>query len=58
MIEDLAARIGAEVIRSSVGEANVVDAMLSNDAVIGGEGTAAPLTRALSLVAIAKSVWL
>jgi phosphomannomutase len=38
MLDDVAARYGARVIRTPVGEANVVQAMLSHDAVIGGEG--------------------
>ena len=37
-IEDVAARHGAEVHRSPVGEIHVVRAMQANDAVIGGEG--------------------
>lgn len=38
MLEDIAARHGATVIRTAVGEANVVEAMKSHDAIIGGEG--------------------
>ena len=38
MLEDLAARIGGRVLRTKVGEANVVDAMQANQAVVGGEG--------------------
>lgn len=38
MLEDVAARFGAKVIRSSVGEANVVEAMKKHRAVMGGEG--------------------
>ena len=39
MIDDVAAQYqGASVVRSAVGEANVVAAMRSADAVIGGEG--------------------
>jgi phosphomannomutase len=38
MLDDVAARYGARVIRTPVGEANVVQAMLAHDAVIGGEG--------------------
>ncbi|MBA3709741.1 MAG: phosphoglucosamine mutase [Planctomycetes bacterium] len=38
MLEDVAARHGARVVRSKVGEAHVVDAMQSHRAVIGGEG--------------------
>ena len=38
MLDDIAAAHGGRVIRTPVGEANVVDAMLANEAVIGGEG--------------------
>ncbi|HSI35611.1 MAG TPA: phosphoglucosamine mutase [Tepidisphaeraceae bacterium] len=38
MIDDLAAKHGGRVLRTSVGEANVVQAMLKEGAVIGGEG--------------------
>lgn len=38
MIDDIAARFGGRVIRTAVGEANVVQAMLANNATIGGEG--------------------
>ncbi len=38
MLNDIAAENGATVVRSAVGEANVINAMLENDAVIGGEG--------------------
>jgi phosphomannomutase len=38
MLEDIAARHGARVVRSKVGEAHVVDAMQAHRAVIGGEG--------------------
>jgi len=38
MLDDIAAAAGARVIRTPVGEANVVDAMLAHEAVIGGEG--------------------
>ena len=38
MLDDIAARTGGRVIRTAVGEANVIDAMLKNHAVIGGEG--------------------
>jgi len=38
MIDDFAATHGARVIRTPVGEANVVEAMKANDAVLGGEG--------------------
>jgi len=38
MIDDVAARHGGRVVRTPVGEANVVDAMQEHDAVVGGEG--------------------
>jgi len=38
MIDDVAARYGAKVIRTAVGEANVVTAMKQQGALMGGEG--------------------
>ncbi len=38
MIDDIASKYGAGVVRTAVGEANVVQAMLEHDAVLGGEG--------------------
>jgi len=38
MLDDIAASCGGSVIRTAVGEANVVRAMFANNAVIGGEG--------------------
>lgn len=38
MIDDLAARYGARVVRTAVGEAHVVGAMKRESALIGGEG--------------------
>jgi phosphomannomutase len=38
MIEDVAAKHGAKVIRTAVGEANVVEAMKKHHSIIGGEG--------------------
>jgi phosphomannomutase len=38
MIDDIAAACGGRVIRTPVGEANVVQAMLQHNAIIGGEG--------------------
>src|SRR3954464_10516899 len=38
MIDDLAAKYGGRGIRTSVGEANVVQAMIRENAVVGGEG--------------------
>lgn len=38
MIEDVCARHGARVVRTAVGEANVVEAMKRHGAIFGGEG--------------------
>jgi len=38
IIDDIAAAHGCEVIRTPVGEANVAEAMIQNNCVIGGEG--------------------
>ncbi|MDP2808172.1 MAG: phosphoglucosamine mutase [bacterium] len=38
MVEDAAGKYGAKVIRTAIGEANVVSAMKQHRAVIGGEG--------------------
>lgn len=38
MLDDVAAAAGSKVLRTPVGEANVVQTMLGNNAVIGGEG--------------------
>ncbi|AQT68536.1 Phosphoglucosamine mutase [Anaerohalosphaera lusitana] len=38
MIDDVAGELGCEVIRTAVGEANVADAMIKNNCIIGGEG--------------------
>ncbi len=38
MIDDIAAKFGGRVVRTSVGEANVVQAMLQENSIIGGEG--------------------
>lgn len=38
MIDDVAAGFGASVVRTAVGEANVVEAMRRNGSVMGGEG--------------------
>jgi len=43
MSQDLAQQYGVPFYRSAVGEANVVDAMLQNDAVFGGEGNGGPI---------------
>ncbi len=38
MIDDIAGAAGGEVIRTAVGEANVAEAMIENECIIGGEG--------------------
>ncbi|MFA5424312.1 MAG: phosphoglucosamine mutase [Phycisphaerae bacterium] len=38
MLDDIAAAAAGKVIRTAVGEANVADAMLKNNCIIGGEG--------------------
>lgn len=38
MLDDIAAQCGSRVIRTPVGEANVVAAMMNSGAIIGGEG--------------------
>lgn len=38
MLEDIAAKYGSRVIRTPVGEANVVDTMRSQNAIVAGEG--------------------
>jgi phosphomannomutase len=43
MSEDLAMKYGVPYVRSAVGEANVVDAMLAEKAVFGGEGNGGPI---------------
>jgi phosphomannomutase len=43
MSEDLARRYGVPLVRTAVGEANVVDAMIAQRAVFGGEGNGGPI---------------
>lgn len=50
MAEDLAERHGVPFIRSAVGEANVVDAMLAHGAIFGGEGNGGPIDPRVGLV--------
>src|SRR6266550_1988266 len=38
MLDDVAAQHGGKVVRTAVGETNVVQGMLQNNAIIGGEG--------------------
>ncbi|MDR0870397.1 MAG: phosphoglucosamine mutase [Planctomycetaceae bacterium] len=50
MTEDIAAKYGAKVFRSAVGEANVVDLMLEKKAIFGGEGNGGPINPAVGYV--------
>ncbi len=50
MSEDLAAKYGVKFYRSAVGEANVVDAMLQHNAVLGGEGNGGVIDPRVGLV--------
>jgi len=50
MAEDLAAKYDVPFFRSAVGEANVVDAMLTHDAIFGGEGNGGPIDPRVGLV--------
>ncbi len=50
MSQDLAERYGVPLVRSAVGEANVVDAMLEHNAVFGGEGNGGPIDPRVGLV--------
>ncbi len=50
MTQDLAERAGVPFFRSAVGEANVVDAMLANKAIFGGEGNGGPIHPRVGLV--------
>jgi phosphomannomutase len=43
MSEDLTRQYGVPYFRAAVGEANVVDVMLANNAVFGGEGNGGPI---------------
>ncbi|MDZ7618909.1 MAG: phosphoglucosamine mutase, partial [Patescibacteria group bacterium] len=50
MSQDLAERYGVPLVRSAVGEANVVDAMLEHNAAFGGEGNGGPIDPRVGLV--------
>lgn len=50
MSQDVAEKHGATLVRSAVGEANVVDAMLAHGAVFGGEGNGGPIHPQVGLV--------
>ncbi|MBX3392663.1 MAG: hypothetical protein KF787_08440 [Phycisphaeraceae bacterium] len=63
MTDDVAARYGARVIRTPVGEANVVEAMKREHAVLGGEGNGGTIWPRVayvrdSLTAMALALWL
>ena len=63
MIDDIAAKYGGRVIRTPVGEANVVQGMLAHQATIGGEGNGGVIDPRIvlgrdSLVAIAYTLQL
>ena len=48
--EDLAERFGRPFFRAAVGEANVVDAMLAQDACFGGEGNGGPIDPRVGMI--------
>ncbi|MDY0170984.1 MAG: phosphoglucosamine mutase [Thermoguttaceae bacterium] len=50
MSQDLAECYGVPLVRSAVGEANVVDAMLEHNAIFGGEGNGGPIDPRVGLV--------
>jgi phosphomannomutase len=50
MAVDIAAKYGVPFARSAVGEANVVDTMLAERAVFGGEGSGGPIDPQVGLV--------
>ena len=50
MTQDIAEQAGVPLIRSAVGEANVVDAMLAAGAIFGGEGNGGPIDPRVGLV--------
>jgi phosphomannomutase len=50
MTQDIAEKAGVQLIRSAVGEANVVDAMLAAGAIFGGEGNGGPIDPRVGLV--------
>jgi len=50
MIDDLAARFGATVHRSAVGEANVAALMREHEAIVGGEGNGGVILPAITFV--------
>ena len=55
--EELARRFGCPVVRTPVGEINVVEAMLAENAVLGGEGNGGVIDPRVGLSATASSAW-
>ncbi len=63
MLDDVAARFGARVLRTAVGEANVVEVMKRDKALLGGEGNGGTIWPRMtyvrdSLTAMALVMWL
>jgi phosphomannomutase len=50
MVDDVAKKFGVPVIRTKIGEANVVEAMINNNCIIGGEGNGGVIYPAVSTV--------
>jgi phosphomannomutase len=50
MIDDVAKMYGVPVVRTKIGEANVVEALLAHKCVIGGEGNGGVIYPAISIV--------
>ncbi|MCL2845708.1 MAG: phosphoglucosamine mutase [Chitinivibrionia bacterium] len=50
VIDDVAKNFGVKVIRTKIGEANVVDAIRKNDLLLGGEGNGGVIYPAVSMV--------
>lgn len=50
LIDDVAARYGARVVRTAVGEANVVQGMIDHGALLGGEGNGGVIWPEISFV--------
>ncbi len=50
MVDDVATAYGVRVIRSKIGEANVVEAMMANECKAGGEGNGGVILPAVSTV--------
>jgi len=50
MVDDVAEKAGAKVLRTAVGEANVVSAMLDNNCILAGEGNGGVIDPRVGLV--------